>query len=67
MQMPKMKTNRAAAKRFKRTGTGKLLRARAFKSHILTKKGPKRKRRLRQTTVVDAINMKALRVMLPYL
>jgi large subunit ribosomal protein L35 len=65
--MPKMKTNRAAAKRFKRTGTGKLLRARANKSHILTKKGAQRKRRLRQTTVVDAINIKALRRMLPYL
>jgi large subunit ribosomal protein L35 len=65
--MPKMKTNRAAAKRFKRTGTGKLLRARAYKSHILTKKGAQRKRRLRQTTTVDAINIKALRVMLPYL
>jgi len=65
--MPKMKTNRAAAKRFKVTGTGKIMRARANKSHILTKKSPKRKRRLRQTTVVDAINVKALRKMLPYL
>ena len=65
--MPKMKTNRAAAKRFKRTGTGKFMRARANKSHILTKKSPKRKRRLRQTTVVDAINVKSLRKMLPYL
>jgi large subunit ribosomal protein L35 len=65
--MPKMKTNRAAAKRFKRTGTGKFVRARAFKSHILTKKNRQRKRRLRQTTVVDAINIKALRHMLPYL
>lgn len=65
--MPKMKTNRAAAKRFKRTGTGKFMRARANKSHILTKKSPHRKRRLRQTTVVDAINVKALRKMLPYL
>ena len=65
--MPKMKTNRAAAKRFKVTGTGKIVRARANKSHILTKKSPKRKRRLRQTTVVDAINVKALRKMLPYL
>ena len=65
--MPKMKTNRAAAKRFKVTGTGKIVRARANKSHILTKKSPKRKRRLRQTTVVDAINVKSLRKMLPYL
>ncbi len=50
--MPKMKTNRAAAKRLKRTGTGKLRRRRANKSHILTKKTSKRKRRLRQATVV---------------
>ena len=65
--MPKMKTNRAAAKRFKRTGTGKLVRARANKSHILTKKSRKRKRMLRQGTVVDAMMMKALERMLPYL
>ncbi|NSW86318.1 MAG: 50S ribosomal protein L35 [Syntrophobacteraceae bacterium] len=65
--MPKMKTNRAAAKRFKRTGTGKLVRARANKSHILTKKSRKRKRMLRQGTVVDAVRMKALERMLPYL
>jgi len=65
--MPKMKTNRAAAKRFKVTGTGKIVRARANKSHILTKKSAQRKRRLRQTTVVDAINVRALRKMLPYL
>jgi large subunit ribosomal protein L35 len=65
--MPKIRTNRAAAKRFKRTGTGKFLRARANKSHILTKKTRQRKRRLRQTTVADAINVSALRRMLPYL
>jgi large subunit ribosomal protein L35 len=65
--MPKMKTNRAAAKRFKVTGTGKFVRARANKSHILTKKNAQRKRRLRHTTVVDAINVRALRKMLPYL
>jgi large subunit ribosomal protein L35 len=65
--MPKMKTNRAAAKRFKVTETGKFMRARANKSHILTKKNAQRKRRLRQTTVVDAINVRALRKMLPYL
>ncbi len=50
--MPKMKTNRGAAKRLKRTGTGKLRRRRANKSHMLTKKSPKRKRRLRQGTEV---------------
>lgn len=65
--MPKMKTNRAAAKRFKKTGTGKIVRARAFKSHILTKKSPKRLRKLRQTTVADGTNMRALARMLPYL
>lgn len=65
--MPKLKSNRAAAKRFKATGTGKVVRARAFKSHILTKKSPKRTRRLRQDVVVDSANMKHLRRMLPYL
>jgi large subunit ribosomal protein L35 len=65
--MPKIKTNRGAAKRFKKTGTGKFVRARAFKSHILTKKSPKRTRRLRQSTVADPINVRALQRMLPYL
>jgi len=65
--MPKLKTNRAAAKRFKKTGTGKFLRARANKSHILTKKPSKRTRRLRRSTVVDAINVSAVKRMLPYL
>jgi large subunit ribosomal protein L35 len=51
--MPKMKTNRGAAKRLTRTGTGKLRRRRANKSHMLTKKSPKRKRRLRQGTAVS--------------
>ena len=49
--MPKIKTNRAAAKRFKVTGTGKLKRNKAYKSHILTKKSTKRKRNLRQATI----------------
>ena len=65
--MPKMKTNRAAAKRFKKTGTGKWMRAKANKSHILTKKNRDRKRRLRQSTVVNAINVGAIRRMLPYM
>ena len=51
--MPKIKTCRAAAKRFKKTGTGKLVRNKAYKSHILTKKSQKRKRNLRKATVVD--------------
>ena len=51
--MPKMKSNRAAMKRFKRTGTGKIRRRRAYKSHLLTSKSAKRKRRLRKGTLVD--------------
>lgn len=65
--MPKLKTNRGAAKRFKRSGTGKFIRVKANKSHILTKKPRKRKRALRQSTIVDAANRKALQHMLPYL
>lgn len=65
--MPKIKTNRAAAKRFKKTGSGKFVRAKAFKSHILTKKSPKRKRALRRDTAVNAINVRALARMLPYI
>ncbi len=65
--MPKIKTNRAAAKRFKVTGTGKFARARANKSHILTKKPSKRTRRLRQSALVHGTNEHALRRMLPYL
>ncbi len=65
--MPKIKTNRAAAKRFKKTGTGKIVRGRANKSHILTKKPAKRMRRLRQTTLVHSTNMKSLNRMMPYL
>ena len=65
--MPKIKTNRAAAKRFKKTGTGKLKRNKAYKSHILTKKSQKRKRNLRKSTVVDATNIKNMKKILPYL
>lgn len=65
--MPKIKSNRGAAKRFKVTGTGKIVRAQANKSHILTKKGPKRKRHLRQSIVINPINTRAVRRMLPYL
>ncbi len=65
--MPKMKTNRAAAKRFKATGTGKLKRAKAYKSHILTKKSTKRKRNLRKTAITDATNVKNMKKLLPYL
>ncbi len=65
--MPKLKTNRAAAKRFKKTGTGKLVRNKANKSHILTKKTTKRKRNLRKSTVTDETNAKVMKKILPYL
>jgi len=65
--MPKIKTNRAAAKRFKKTGTGKLVRMKAYKSHILTKKSQKRKRNLRKSTVTDETNVKNMKKILPYL
>lgn len=64
--MPRMKTNRSAAKRFKVTGNGKLIRNKAYKRHILTKKSTKRKRNLRQPAVVDATNVKNMRKVLPY-
>jgi large subunit ribosomal protein L35 len=62
--MPKMKTHRGAAKRFKRTGTGKIVRSKANKQHILTKKSPKRKRRLRKSVVVASVDAKRLNQML---
>ncbi len=58
--MPKMKSNSGAKKRFARTGTGRLKRQRAFSSHILTKKSPKRKRRLRQDTLVNKSDEKRI-------
>ena len=65
--MPKVKTSRAAAKRFKKTGTGQLKRMKAYKSHILTKKSPKRKRNLRKAAITDASNVKNMKKILPYL
>ena len=65
--MPKMKTSRAAAKRFKLTGTGKLKRAKAYKRHILTKKSTKRKRNLRHSAITDVTNVKNMKKILPYL
>ena len=65
--MPKMKTTKAAAKRFKSTGTGKLKRNKAYKSHILTKKSQKRKRNLRKATITDATNVKSMKKILPYM
>ena len=64
--MPKMKTSKSAAKRFKVTGTGKLKRSKAYKQHILTKKTTKRKRTLRKAVEVDATNAKMMKRMLPY-
>lgn len=63
--MPKMKTNRSAAKRMKKTGSGKLKRFKSMHSHMLTKKSPKRKRNLRTSTIVAKVNMRKLGVMLP--
>ena len=65
--MPKIKTSRAAAKRFKKTGSGQLKRMKAYKSHILTKKSTKRKRNLRKATLVDHTNLKAMKKILPYM
>ena len=65
--MPKIKTKKAAAKRFKVTGTGKLVRNKANKSHILTKKTTKRKRNLRKDIVTDASNAKVMTKIFPYL
>jgi len=64
--MPKMKTHRGAAKRLKKTGTGKLKRMRAFKSHILTKMTRKRKRRLRKADLVAPGDAKRMHKILPY-
>ncbi len=63
--MPKIKTNRAAAKRFKKTGTGKYTFAKSHGSHILTKKTRKRKRSLRRKNVIDKTNVKEIRLLLP--
>ena len=65
--MPKIKTKRAAAKRFSTTGTGKLKRNKAYKSHILTKKTTKRKRNLRKAAMTDATDSKVMKKILPYL
>jgi len=65
--MPKIKTHRGAAKRFKKTGSGKLQRNHAFHSHILTKKSPGRKASLAAETEVSKANEKTVKKMLPYL
>ncbi len=63
--MPKIKTNRAAAKRFKKTGTGKFIFSKSHASHILTKKTRKRKRSLRKKNVIDKTNVREIRLLLP--
>jgi len=65
--MPKVKSNSGAKKRFKITGTGRLKRKKAFHSHILTKKSPKRKRNLRKATLVHSSEEKNIKVLVPYL
>nr|WP_321464395.1 50S ribosomal protein L35 [uncultured Desulfobulbus sp.] len=65
--MPKMKTNRGAAKRFRSTGAGRIRRNKAFSSHILTKKSTKRKRGLRKSALIAEVDVKAVRRMLPYM
>ncbi|MDQ1277510.1 MAG: large subunit ribosomal protein [Thermodesulfobacteriota bacterium] len=65
--MPKIKTHRGAAKRFSLTGTGRVKRAKAFASHILTSKSSKRKRNMRRSAVADKTNEAALKRLLPYL
>ena len=64
--MPKMKSKRGAAKRFKVRGSGSIKRAGAYKRHILTKKSTKRKRNMRKVRHVDQTNTAAIRSMLPY-
>ncbi|MHC1746017.1 MAG: 50S ribosomal protein L35 [Negativicutes bacterium] len=64
--MPKMKTRRSAAKRFKVTGSGEFKRSKAFKSHILEKKSPARKRNLRKATLVSKSDHDRVSKMLPY-
>jgi large subunit ribosomal protein L35 len=64
--MPKIKTCRGAAKRFRKTGSGKIRRNKAFTSHILTSKTTKRKRDLRQSTLVDSADAKNIACLIPY-
>lgn len=64
--MPKMKTHRGAAKRFKLTASGKVKRSKAYASHILTKKERKRKRNLRQSTLVNKRDADRIKKLLPY-
>ena len=64
--MPKIKTNRGAAKRFKLTKSGKVKRSKAYASHILTSKNSKRKRNLRKSTLISGVDHKNVRRLIPY-
>lgn len=64
--MPKLKTHKGAAKRFKVTGTGKIMRRKACKSHLLTGKSSKRTKSLRRSTLIDETQYKAMRSLIPY-
>lgn len=64
--MPKMKTHKSSAKRFKVSSSGIIIRSKAYKSHILTKKTAKRKRNLRKITAVSSVEVKKVKVLLPY-
>ncbi|MEY3867659.1 MAG: 50S ribosomal protein L35 [Microcoleaceae cyanobacterium] len=65
--MPKLKTRKAAARRFRATGSGKIVRRKAYKSHLLQHKSSTRKRRLSELVVLDHTNEENVRLMLPYL
>ena len=65
--MPKVKTSRAAAKRFKKTGTGELKRMKAYKSHILTKKSANTKRNLRKSAIMSKGDQSRIARLLPYI
>jgi large subunit ribosomal protein L35 len=65
--MPKMKTKRAARKRVKKTGSGKLLRHSGWKSHLLESKGPKRKRKLRKASLISKADEPRIKALVPYL
>ena len=64
--MPKIKTNKGAAKRFRKTGTGKIKRNHAFTSHILTSKSTKRKRNLRQSVIMSPGDTRKMKILIPY-
>ncbi|MGI8935122.1 50S ribosomal protein L35 [Leptolyngbya sp. BC1307] len=65
--MPKLKTRRAAAKRFRRSGSGKIMRRKAFKNHLLDHKGQDRKRKLSKMTTVHETDVPNVELMMPYL